>query len=139
MERPAGFPLIRQQVCQVKAVIVVVVWDPGQLICQSLPGIYIQGGTAAKQGVHYGCILRCIMIATENIVLSSQGQGPDGILNKIIIDLVTDGELRSHEQRRVANDVQLVRQPLNSPPFSHKIFAVRKRNFMNRPGVPSCM
>jgi hypothetical protein len=79
------------------------------------------------------------MIATENIVLSSQGQGPDGILNKIIIDLVTDGELRSHEQRRVANDVQLVRQPLNSPPFSHKIFAVRKRNFMNRPGVPSCM
>ena len=89
LERTAGFPVMRQQICQIKAVIVVVVWDPTQHICQPLPGIYIQGSTAAEKGVHYGCILCCIMITTEHVVLATQGQGPDTVFNKIVIDLVT--------------------------------------------------
>ena len=47
LERLAGFPVMGQQICQVKTVIVVVVWDPGQHICQPLPWIYILCSTAA--------------------------------------------------------------------------------------------
>jgi hypothetical protein len=80
---------MRQELCQIKAVIIVIVWDPGQNICQPLPGIYIQGSTASEQGVHYGCILCRIMIATEHVIFSTQSQWTDTVLHKIVIDLVT--------------------------------------------------
>ena len=78
------FPIVWQQVSQVQIVIAVVQCNLGKHIGQPFPGVHITRFTAPQQGIHDGSILRGIMIATKQISLSPNGQGPDGILGQII-------------------------------------------------------
>ena len=78
-----------KQVGQVQRIIVVVFRDSGQHIDEPFAGIYIAGLTASQQRVHHGHIFRCIMIATEQEVLSAKSQGPDRILDPVVVDLVS--------------------------------------------------
>jgi len=60
-----------KQICQIQTVIVVIFRYSCKHIGEPLPGIHITGFAAAKKRIHNGCIFSCIMIATEQKVLSS--------------------------------------------------------------------
>ena len=80
---------MRQQICQVQAVIVVIFRDSCEDIGEPFLWINITGLTASKKGVHNGSILSRIMVAAKHKVLSTDCQGANSIFSQIIIDLLT--------------------------------------------------
>ena len=78
------FPIVRQKVGQIQIVVAVVVRNLGKHIGQPFSGVHIAGFTAPEQRVHDGSIFCRLMVATEQIPLSSYGQWSDRIFGQVI-------------------------------------------------------
>ena len=45
--------------------------------------------TAAEEGVDDGCSDGCVMVAAEEVVLSSDGERTDCILDYVVVDVIS--------------------------------------------------
>jgi hypothetical protein len=62
---------VRKQVCQIKAIVIIVSGSSLQNISHPFTWIYIQGLAGFNQRIHDGSIFSRIMIATEQIIFST--------------------------------------------------------------------
>ena len=58
--------------------------DMGEEIVQPLADIDLGQFAASHKGIDNGCVLGCIMVATEQVVLTSQSQRSHTVLGIII-------------------------------------------------------
>ena len=75
-----------EQVGQVLAVIVVVGMNVIQEVNQPVTEVNIACFAAPQHGINDGSVFRGIVIAAEQPVFSTQGDGPDGIFPEVVVD-----------------------------------------------------
>ena len=66
--------------------VVLVTGDPEQDILHPFTRVHVQGLATVRQGVYDGSTYCSIVVSTEQEVLPAQGQRPDGVLHKVVVD-----------------------------------------------------
>ena len=63
-------------------------------VLQPCPDFDAGGLTGREEGVDDGCADGSVVIAGKEIVLAPQGQRPDGILDSVVVDVVSESPSR---------------------------------------------
>ena len=87
LTHPSFLPVVRQQVCQVKPVTIVIYRYPGKNISQPFTWIYILCFAGFYKGVNDGGIFSRIMVTTEKKILSLDGHSLMLILIRLLSNL----------------------------------------------------